>query len=42
MSAPDNKEKVPVFRKWSHWYLLVLGFLLLLILLFYLFTKHYA
>lgn len=42
MSASPNEEKVPVFRKWRHWYWLVIGFLLLLIVLFYLFTKHYA
>lgn len=41
MSASPN-EKVPVFPKWRHWYWLVIGFLVLLIVLFYLFTKHYA
>lgn len=40
----DNQaeEKVPLFRKWSHWYWLVIGFLALLILLFYFFTKHFS
>lgn len=36
------KEKVPLFPKWSYWYVLVIGFLGLLILLFYFFTKHFA
>lgn len=35
-------EKVPLFKKWWHWYVLVIGFLVLLIILFYLFTKHFA
>jgi len=36
------EEKVPLFKKWSHWYILVIGFLALLIVLFYLFTKYFA
>lgn len=36
-----RQQKVPVFKKWYHWYLLVIGMLILLIVLFYLFTKHY-
>jgi hypothetical protein len=40
MSAP--KEKIPVFSKWRYWYWLVIIFLAVLIVLFYLFTKHYA
>jgi Mg2+ and Co2+ transporter CorA len=39
----DNGHKMaPLFRRWSYWYLLVIGFLLLLIVLFYLFTKHFS
>jgi hypothetical protein len=38
----NEQEKVPVFKKWSHWYMLVIGFLILLIILFYLFTKYFA
>ena len=38
----DQKEKVPVFRSWTAWYLLVIGFLILVILLFYLFTKTFS
>lgn len=37
-----SEDKVPLFRKWSHWYALVIGFLVLLIILFYLFTKYFA
>lgn len=38
----DDPEKAPLFRKWSYWYTLVIGFLALLVLLFYLFTKHFS
>jgi hypothetical protein len=37
-----NDEKIPVFKKWCHWYWLVIGFQLLLTVLFYLFTKILA
>jgi Mg2+ and Co2+ transporter CorA len=40
-SLAEN-EKIPLFKKWSHWYWLVIIFLLLLIILFYLFTKHFS
>jgi hypothetical protein len=38
----DEREKVPLFRKWSYWYVLVIAFLSVLIFLFYLFTKHFS
>ncbi|HEU0110051.1 MAG TPA: hypothetical protein VFQ73_04200 [Flavisolibacter sp.] len=38
----EEKEKVPLFKSWNYWYILVIGFLLLLIFLFYLFTKTYS
>jgi len=38
----EPEEKVPLFKKWSRWYLLVAGFLLLNILLFYFLTKHFS
>lgn len=41
-SQNREQEKVPLFPKWSYWYWLVIGFLGLLILLFYFFTKHFA
>jgi len=37
---PD--EKPPFLKSWNSWYLLVIGFLVLLIILFYLFTKHFS
>ena len=39
---PPDPEKVPVFKKWSYWYILVIGVLALLIVLFYFFTKFFA
>lgn len=41
MKEQEN-DKAPYFRNWNSWYLLVIGFLLLLIGLFYLFTKQFA
>jgi hypothetical protein len=41
MNTPDN-DKAPLFKNWKGWYLLVIGFLVLLIILFYIFTKRFA
>lgn len=38
----EAEEKPPFFKKWKGWYLLVLGNLVFLIILFYLFTNHYS
>ena len=38
---PDG-ERAPLFGKWGYWYILVIGFLLFYILVFYLLTKHYS
>jgi Mg2+ and Co2+ transporter CorA len=38
----EPEEKVPLFTKWSYWYILVAAFLLLNILLFYFLTKHFS
>lgn len=38
----DNKDMIPVFKSWSHWYFFVLAFLVLLIILFSLFTKAFS
>jgi len=38
----DQKDKVPLFKSWTSWYVVVLGFLILLIVLFYLLTKIFA
>jgi hypothetical protein len=35
-------DKAPLFGKWSRWYSFVIGFLFLLILFFYFFTKHFS
>ncbi|HXB91454.1 MAG TPA: hypothetical protein VNU72_04160 [Puia sp.] len=41
--AEDKRENdVPLFKKWSYWYALVIGFLLLCILFFNFLTKHFA
>lgn len=37
-----DKEKIPVFKKWNGWYVFVALFLVLLIVLFYLITKHFS
>jgi hypothetical protein len=41
MSTPDN-DKAPFFKSWNYWYVLVIGFLIVLIILFSLFTKKFA
>ena len=38
----DEKEKAPLFSNWNYWYLFVIGFLITLIILFYLFTKYFS
>jgi len=40
--SPVENEQIPLFKKWRYWYWLVIGFLLLLVVLFYLFTKFFA
>jgi Mg2+ and Co2+ transporter CorA len=37
-----GEEKVPLFPKWSYWYALVIGVLILLIIFFYFLTKHFS
>ena len=39
---PESNDKIPLFKTWSHWYLFVIVFLLLLIILFSLFTKAFS
>jgi hypothetical protein len=39
---PADDEKAPGFKNWSSWYGLVISMLVVVIILFYLFTKHYA
>jgi len=38
----DDNDKAPFFSSWNGWYVFVIGFLVLLIILFYLFTKRFA
>lgn len=38
----EEHDKAPVFGNWNTWYLLVTGFLVILIILFTLFTKRFA
>jgi len=43
MSTNDNdKEKVPLFKTWKGWYRMVILALLIVIVLFYFFTKRFA
>ena len=42
MDTEEQEERAPLFKKWTVWYVLVIGFLLLLILFFYFLTKHYS
>ncbi len=41
MKQADN-DKAPFFKSWNSWYILVIGFLLVLIILFYFITKRFA
>jgi len=41
MQKQDN-DKAPFFKSWNYWYLLVIGFLVLLVLLFFFFTKRFS
>ena len=38
----NEPETPPMFKTWTHWYILVIGFLVFLIVLFYVFTKTMA
>lgn len=38
----EPKEHIPLFKSWNGWYLLVIGFLVLLMLVFYWLTKYFA
>lgn len=37
-----DEERAPLFKKWSYWYGLVIGFLVVCIVLFYFLTKHFS
>jgi hypothetical protein len=38
----QEDDRSPLFPKWSYWYALVIGTLVLLILFFYFFTNYFA
>ena len=38
----EENDKIPLFSSWNHWYRFIIIFLAILIVLFYLFTKHFA
>jgi hypothetical protein len=38
----EPKENIPLFKKWSYWYLLVVIVLIALIVFFYWFTKYFS
>ena len=38
----NNNDKIPLFKTWNRWYLFVIGFLVLLIILFSFFTKAFS
>ncbi len=40
MQEHEN-DNAPLFKKWGYWYILVIGFLIVLIILFYLFTERF-
>jgi hypothetical protein len=35
-------DKIPFFKSWTQWYVLVIAFLIVLIILFKLFTNYFA
>ena len=37
-----NSDKPPIFKSWTAWYILVIGFLVFLIIVFLFFTKYFA
>jgi hypothetical protein len=38
----EPNEKIPLFKKWSYWYILVFAVLIALIIFFNWFTKHFS
>ncbi len=38
----EEEEKIPLFKSWSAWYALVIGFLLVCILVFYFLTNYFS
>jgi len=42
MTEETQEDEAPLFKRWSVWYTLVIGFLILLILVFYFITKKFS
>lgn len=38
----NQDEKIPLFKKWGHWYALLIITLVVLIVFFSWFTKHFS
>ena len=38
----EDNDKIPLFKTWNQWYVFVLAFLVVLIILFSLFTKAFS
>ena len=38
----DQKNNIPLFKSWAQWYVFVILFLVVLIILFWLFTKYFS
>jgi hypothetical protein len=38
----EQNDKIPLFKSWTQWYVLVIVFLFILIILFKLFTNYFA
>lgn len=37
-----HQDKPPLFHSWPQWYIFIIAWLLVLIVLFYLFTKYFS
>ncbi|HMH21111.1 MAG TPA: hypothetical protein VK563_05020 [Puia sp.] len=42
MNEDEPEDKSPLFPRWSYWYALVIGFLLVIIAFFYFLTNYFA
>lgn len=42
MNTRQDDNRPPLFPKWGHWYALVAVLLVLQILLYHLFTRHFS
>jgi len=38
----NENDKIPLFKSWRQWYAFVIGVLIVLVILFYFFTKYFA